>query len=312
MVSKIIITGAAGFIGFNLFKKIKEKYDILGIDNFNDYYDQNLKNDRVFHYKLNVQYCDITDKEQLNNIFSFFRPDLVIHLGAMVGPRHSVKNQLQYHRVNIDGTQNIIDVCEKYDVKKVVYASTSSVCSGVKELPWREDMLITYPSSPYGYTKFVNECQFKMSNLCNVGLRLFSVYGPWGRPDTALFNFTKKIVKDEIIEVFNYGNMKRDFTYIDDVVEGIKIIIENDYIRKDEIFNIGSGTQVNLIDFVNEIEKYLKKEAKIVKAPIQNGDTLETLSDISKLCSLGYQPKTNISDGICNFIDWYKWYYKIS
>lgn len=308
-MSRILITGAAGFIGAHLFKSLQDQgHTVYGIDNYNPYYSPDFKVDRVNSLKIDVRHNSISDIGRLNRTFMETNPDVVIHLAAMAGVRYSVENPRLYHNVNIEGTQNVIDLCHTYEVKKVIYASTSSVYGGVKELPWREDMSLNHQISPYAYTKWVNECQFKMSGLNNIGLRFFTVYGPWGRPDMALFNFTRDILKDNTIHLYNNGQMKRDFTYIDDVISGIEIVLEED-IQSNEIFNIGNTTQVDLVDFVKEIEESLGKKASIEYAPLQKGDCVETWSDVSKLKALGYNPRVDIKEGVKNFVDWYKEYH---
>lgn len=308
-MNRILITGAAGFIGAHLFKSLKSQgYDVYGIDNLNAYYDPDFKVDRINAFDIDVRYCDITDVEKISRVFLEIKPDIVIHLAAMAGVRYSVESPRIYHKVNIEGTQNIIDMCRSYKVKKVIYASTSSVCGGVEELPWREDMSLNHQISPYAYTKWVNECQFKMSGLNNVGLRFFTVYGPWGRPDMALFNFTRDILEDNTISLYNNGQMKRDFTYIDDIIDGVEIVLKADT-DTNEIYNIGNTTQVDLHDFVKAIEKNLNKKAVIEYLPLQKGDCVETWSDVTKLSNLGYNPKIGIEEGVKNFVDWYREYH---
>lgn len=308
---RVFVTGAAGFIGSHLCKTlVASGYDVIGVDDFNTYYDVQLKRDRVFKFGLDVRYVDINDCPSLMKVLKEFVPDVVVHLAAMAGVRYSVSNPKIYHRVNIDGTQSVIDACLECGVEKVVYASTSSVCAGIKELPWREDSPILHQISPYGYTKYVNECQFKMSSLNNVGLRFFTVYGPWGRPDMALFNFTRDILSGREIELYNYGDMKRDFTYIDDIVNGVKIVLEND-IETNEIFNIGNTRQVSLQEFVSAIEVATQREARVKYVKLQKGDCLETLSDVSKLMKYGYRPVVGIEDGVRSFVDWYIQYHRV-
>lgn len=307
-MKRVIVTGAAGFIGSHLSHCLSSNgYDVFGLDNFNEYYSPDLKRDRIKHFGLNVTTLDINDEASLSSFIKNTRPDIVVHLAAMAGVRYSVKNPKIYCTVNIDGTQNIIDACKEHGVEKVVYASTSSVCAGNKELPWKEDVPVLHQISPYGYTKFVNECQFKTSGLNNVGLRFFTVYGPWGRPDMALFNFTKNILGGEAIELYNYGKMKRDFTYIDDIVKGIKIVVESG-IHSNEIFNIGNTKQVTLHQFVEAIETATNKKAIIEYVEQQEGDCLETLSDVTKLMRYGYKPTTDIREGVASFVEWYKSY----
>jgi UDP-glucuronate 4-epimerase len=311
-MKRVLVTGAAGFIGASLSARLRDcGYEIIGIDNYCDYYPATLKVDRVKHLHLPPVYLvDIIHKEALSRFIKSAKPDIVVHLAAMAGVRYSMKNPSIYHKVNIDGTQNVIDACKENGIEKVVYASTSSVCAGIEQLPWREDEPVLHQISPYGYTKFVNECQFKMSGLNNIGLRFFTVYGPWGRPDMALYDFTKNILNREKIKLYNYGNMKRDFTYIDDIVKGVQIVMENDSIPSNEIFNIGNTQQVTLKRFVEAIETATGKKADIEYIEHQAGDCLETQSDVSKLVKYGYEPSVDIEEGVASFVDWYTSYHK--
>lgn len=308
---RYIITGAAGFIGSTLAKQLQaDGHEVIGIDNYNTYYDPKLKYDRVFHHKLNVIKMDVggISKWQLME----WAPDVVIHLAARAGVRDSLDNPELYHKDNIDATQQLIRACEGAGIKKVVYASTSCVMANNKIVPWVESETPSHMLNPYGYTKFVNECQFRISNIpTTVGLRFFTVYGPWGRPDMALFGFTRDIINRKAITVFNYGDMKRDFTYVDDIVAGIRIVADAD-IQGHEIFNIGNGKQVQLMDFVNLIEKNVGVQAVVKKAPKHPADSQETWSDTTKLQQLGYKPSIDIEEGVSKFVHWYKTYYGIN
>jgi UDP-glucuronate 4-epimerase len=312
--NRILVTGGAGFIGSQLIARLNAKgYEAMGIDNFNSHlYDASFKHDRVKALKIPVTHCDFAsgDIRYLLKIVRDFAPDQIIHLGAMAGVRDSFGKESEYHRNNIDGTQRIIELLQTYLPEcRVIYASTSSVYSSTKELPWKEDNVQAHQLNAYSYSKYANECMFKISGLNNVGLRFFTVYGPWGRPDMALFDFTKKILAGERITVYNYGNMKRDFTYVDDILDGIEIVIENDEIESGEIFNIGNGKQVGLIDFINEIVKCTgKKSLQDLRAP-HPADALETWSDTTKLAKLGYAPKVDVKEGVAKFYDWYMEYY---
>ena len=315
---KYYITGINGFIGFTLAKKLSELgHDVTGIDNLNHYYDVSLKiaRNRILQsdYKVRSYYGNILSNSDLDHTFSKEKPDVVIHLAAYAGIRNSLENPNLYINNNIYGTQNLINVCEKYGVEKVLYASTSSVMANNNIWPWNEQERLGDMLSPYAYTKQSNEHQFKISKIKNtMGLRFFTVYGPWGRPDMALFTFANKIVAGEPIDVYNYGNMKRDFTYVDDIVQGIFGLLEQ-IPKGDEIFNIGYGKQVGLIEFITEIEKNLGRIAEKNMLPMHPADSKETWSDTSKLYNLtGYNPKTNVVDGVKEFIDWYKSYYKVN
>jgi UDP-glucuronate 4-epimerase len=305
---RILITGAAGFIGSHLADSLLDDgFEVFGLDNFNDYYDQSLKYDRVEYFGHEVMRCDLKDFDALDIAFNKIQPDIVIHLAARAGVRDSVGNEQLYHQDNIIATQNLIQVCKMYNVLKVVYASTSSVYGGtpIPETGWTEDEVTGHQLNPYAYTKYCNECQFKISGLNNVGLRFFTVYGPWGRPDMALYQFTDKMCHDQPIKAFNYGKMKRDFTYIGDIIEGIKIALFAD-LESGEIFNIGRGKQVELMHFIENIGKEVGKEPEIILAPRHPADTLETWSDTTKLRELGYKPKVNIEQGVQAFVRWFK------
>lgn len=310
---KVLITGAAGFIGSHLADSLLEDgFEVVGIDNYNNYYDPQLKVDRVEYFGHQVIRCDLKDFDQLDAVFNKEMPDIVMHLAARAGVRDSVGNEQLYHNDNIIATQNLIQVCKMYDVPKVVYASTSSVYGGtpIPETGWVENEVTGHQLNPYAYTKYCNECQFKISGLNNVGLRFFTVYGPWGRPDMALYQFTDKIMHGYPIEAFNYGNMKRDFTYIGDIIEGIKIALFSD-VDSNEIYNIGRGKQVDLMHFIRCISNELGTEADVVLAPRHPADTLETWSNTKKLRELGYKPKVNIEVGVNAFVRWFKEYYGV-
>lgn len=308
----VFITGISGFIGFHTALRFAaEGHDVFGVDNFNDYYDVTLKETRTRILRKNgisVYNCDIRSKSFPYHIKNS-DTDLVIHLAASAGVRYSMDHPQEYIDNNITGTQHVIKACEDYNVENVIYASTSCTMHG-NPLPWREDEKLGPQLSPYGYSKATNEHQFNISKIPNtIGLRFFTVYGPWGRPDMALFSFTKDILDGKSIELYNYGDMKRDFTYIDDIVEGIFLVSQN--ITTRDIYNIGRGKQVRLFDFVSEIEDNLGIIADKRMAPLHPADAKETWSDTTKLQRLGYEPKTLIKEGVKNFIDWYKEYYKI-
>ena len=315
---KYYITGINGFIGFTLAKKLSELgHEATGIDNMNHYYDVSLKIARnrilVKEHGIRSNYGSLLSNGDLNHTLSKEKPDVVIHLAAYAGIRNSIENPNQYITNNITGTQNLINACEKYGIENVLYASTSSVMADNKIWPWNEQERLGEMLSPYAYTKQSNEHQFKISKIKNtMGLRFFTVYGPWGRPDMALFTFANKIVAGEPIDVYNYGNMKRDFTYVDDIVQGIFGLLDQ-IPEGDEIFNIGYGKQVGLMEFITEIEKNLGRTAEKNMLPMHPADSKETWSDTSKLYNLtGYNPKTSVADGVKEFIDWYKSYYRIN
>jgi UDP-glucuronate 4-epimerase len=318
-MSKIMITGGAGFIAFHLASSLKAKgHDVFGFDNYNDYYDPSLKRARVDElgkHDIPVYTVDLCSKSDLNELVKKEKPDVVMHLAAHAGVRHSMENPGVYIENNIVGTQNLIEACEEHGVSKLVYASTSCVMAG-NQLPWKEDEPTGHQLNPYGYSKRTNECQFKVSKIEHVvGLRFFTVYGPWGRPDMALFTFTKNILDSKPIDVYNYGDMKRDFTYVDDIVQGIEIVINRTLtIDKpiNEIYNIGYGQQVNLMDFIHEIEKNFGHVAEKNFLPIHPADTQETWSDTTKLQQLGYKPTTPMTLGVEKFSAWYKHFYGVN
>jgi len=314
---KILITGAAGFIGSQLMNRLRSKgATVLGIDNYNDHlYDPQLKVDRTQHFELDIKVCDLRDYNATKAIFDAFQPEQVIHLAAHANVRDSFGKERDYHSNNIDGTQNLIEICKGRDVR-VIYATTSSVYGDtpVPENGWTEDLVTAKQRNAYAYTKYINEIQFAISGVQNVGLRFFTVYGPWGRPDMALFQFTKKMLANERIDVYNYGDMKRDFTYVEDILDGVEIILQDSSIESNEIFNIGRGQQVELMDFVKAIEKNAcdtccGEEANINLAPRHPADTLETWSNTEKLQALGYSPKMDIQEGVDNFYKWYVEYH---
>jgi len=318
-MAKIAITGMAGFIGFHLAQKLhSEGHQVIGFDNYNNYYNPELKKDRqhtlVERTGIVVENGDLRDAQFMNDWIRFKRPDVVMHLAAYAGVRHSMDDPGTYIENNIVGTHNLIEACTQHGVSKVVYASTSCVMAG-NPMPWNEDEKLGYSKNPYGYSKATNEAQFVASKVSStIGLRFFTVYGPWGRPDMALFDFSNNIVAGKPIKLFNHGDMVRDFTYVDDIVQGINIVIDR-IIAEDninEIYNIGYGEQVQLIDFVDHIEKNLGREAIRELAPMHPADTRETWSDTTKLQALGYKPTTNIADGVAKFIEWYKEYYNVN
>jgi UDP-glucuronate 4-epimerase len=317
-MTKILITGIAGFIGFHLARAlVKTGVKVVGVDNFNNYYDVDLKKHRAkLLKKLDV---DIEKLDIVTNRFSDYvyiqKPDVIIHLAASVGVRHSYDHAQDYIINNILGTQSVIQTAENNKINKVIYASTSCVMAG-NPLPWQEDVPTGHQLNAYGYTKRTNECQFMTSRIANtIGLRFFTVYGPYGRPDMALFQFANAAVNNKPIDVFNNGDMKRDFTYVDDIVAGIQIIL-NRILKLDnpehEIYNIGRGQQVNLMDFIAEIEKNFDKKLEKNFLPRHPADTLETWSDTSKIQALGWKPTTSIPEGVANFAQWYKYYYGVN
>ena len=339
---KILVSGAAGFIGFNLCKKLlDEGHTVIGFDNLNDYYDVNLKKARLnelfkLKEKIKSDFYFIKGSleclKTLENTFKEYQPNCVINLAAQAGVRYSLINPFSYIQSNIVGFQNIIELSKNFRVDNFLYASSSSVYGGNINMPFKESTEVDHPISLYAATKRSNELvahtYSNLFNLSTTGMRFFTVYGPWGRPDMALFLFTKAIINNETIEVFNNGQMLRDFTYIDDVVESIYRLISkpakkiNDFDKSISdpskswcpfrIFNIGNSKATPLMEYISEIEKCLNKKAKIQFMPMQLGDVKATSSDIGLLEEwIDFKPSISIKDGVKNFINWYKDFYKI-
>jgi UDP-glucuronate 4-epimerase len=314
---KILITGGAGFIGSHLAKKLIERGDkVVLIDNFDDYYNPKLKYDRVKNLlkglKFKLYKGDIRNYKLLQKIFANEKIDKMIHLAAMAGVRSSLENPFLYEDVNVRGTINLLELAVKHKIKNFVFASSSSVYGNNKKTPFSENDPVDRPISPYAATK--KSCELTAHIYSHIyglnvtALRYFTVYGPWGRPDMAYFKFADLIFKGKPIEVYNYGKMLRDFTYIDDVVSGtIKVL---DRIARYEIINIGADKPEKLSYFIKVLEKNLGKSAKKKYLPMQPGDVYQTVADVRKLRRLGWKPTTKIEEGLKKFVEWYKWYYK--
>jgi len=331
----ILVTGAAGFIGFHLAKKLLDAgHDVLGYDNVNDYYDPKLKEARLAVLndcgKFTFYRKDLMDEQALAKVFGDHNPRLVVHLAAQAGVRYSLINPKAYIESNSVGFFNILEACRHNDVEHLVYASSSSVYGLNEKMPFSTRHNVDHPISLYGATKRSNELMAHtyshLYNLSTTGLRFFTVYGPWGRPDMALFLFTKAILAGEPINVYNNGEMKRDFTYIDDIVSGVLSLLESPPGAIDhwngqltdpssskapfKLYNIGNNNPVNLMDFINEIENQLGKKAEINYRPLQPGDVVASHADVSGLVGdFDYKPDTDIKAGIGKFIDWYLDYY---
>ena len=334
--NKIIVTGSAGFIGFSVAKELlARENEVIGIDNLNDYYDPKLKNSRLEILKTFSNYqhykADLTNQKILYDIFKNHEPEKVINLAAQAGVRYSIENPLAYIHTNILGFANILENCKIFNVAHLVYASTSSVYGANTLMPFSENDSANHPLSVYAASKKSNELMAHtysyLHKLPTTGLRFFTVYGPWGRPDMALFKFTKAILEGKTIEVFNYGKHSRDFTYIADIVEGVIKILDNpskknsnwDSDKPDpassmspwSIYNIGNNRPVQLMEYINALEKTLGKKANIKFLPLQPGDVPNTFANVNNLISkINYKPSTAISKGISNFVSWYKQYYK--
>ena len=315
---KILVTGGAGFIGSNLAKKLMDRGDkVVIIDNFNDYYDPKLKRDRVKAilkgYDFKLYKGDIRDKKLTEKIFATEKIDKVVHLAAMAGVRYSLKRPDLYYDVNVMGTQNLLDLAVKYKIKNFVYASSSSVYGNNTKVPFAETDNVDAQISPYAASKKANELQAHVYShiykLPTTGLRFFTVYGPWGRPDMALFLFTDAIINNRPIEVFNRGNMTRNFTYVDDIVSGVITVLDANLAC--EVVNIGGDREEKLTRFIEVIEENIGKKAKKIMKPMQPGDVPATVANIKKLRKLGWKPTTRIEKGIANFVEWYKEYYNV-
>jgi UDP-glucuronate 4-epimerase len=333
---KILVTGAAGFIGMHLsIRLLKLGHDVVGLDNMNDYYDVSLKEDRIKEiYKLNLKFLfvnqDLVENISLNKLFKSFKFDFVVNLAAQAGVRYSIENPDLYLKSNVIGFFNILEVCRHYPVKHMVFASSSSVYGQSGDFPFSEESDTNKPVSFYGATKKSNEIMaHSYSSLYKMkitGLRFFTVYGPWGRPDMAPFIFTKAIKEEKKIKLFNKGEMKRDFTFIDDVVFGIEKIMfklteADNYLelmnRNLEqkaniftIFNIGNSDPIDLNSFILKLEQNLEKESIKEYLPMQMGDVVNTFSDVTKIKDwIDFVPHTNIDEGLKKFVYWYNQYY---
>ena len=334
---RILVTGAAGFIGFHTAQRLLERGDhVVGLDNLNTYYDPALKQARVAlleqHRQFGFVKADLADTAAMNDVFSRGRFDAIVHLGAQAGVRYSVENPRAYIDSNVVGFMNILEGARHHNAGHLVFASTSSVYGLNSRMPFREDQNTDHPISLYAATKKANEAMaHSYAHLFSVpctGLRFFTVYGPWGRPDMALFKFTKGILAGEAIPVFNEGKMVRDFTYVDDIVEGVVRITDRPPSRNAEwdanaspgatssapwrIFNIGNHQRVELMTYIRALESALGKEAKLELLPMQPGDVAATEADTSALAqATGFSPATPVEEGIRRFVAWYREHYKV-
>ncbi len=320
----ILVTGIAGFIGYHIAKSLLEKGEkVIGIDNISSYYDVNLKKDRLKHLEkfnnLKFYNIDISNLDSLDKVFDNNSINKICHLAAQAGVRYSLKAPLEYISSNIVGHVNILECCKKYKVSHFIYASSSSVYGGNSKVPFSIKDRVDNPVSLYAATKrsdeLISHTYQHLYEINTIGLRFFTVYGPWGRPDMATWIFTKKIINGEPIEVYNNGDMERDFTYIDDIVKGTLNIIdscEKKIFKESKIYNIGNNNPENLLDFISVIENYLEKKAIKVLKPIQPGDVVKTYADIKEIQDdFDFSPATSINDGLPKFIDWYREYYKV-
>ena len=339
---KVLVTGAAGFIGYHLTLALLKRGDsVYGFDNINDYYDVSLKKARIkeiqnysnkYNKKFFLQVASIENRDELNKAFQDFQPEVVVNLAAQAGVRYSIINPEAYIKSNIEGFLNILECSRNNKISHLVYASSSSVYGGNKQMPFSEDYSVDHPVSLYAVTKKSNELMaHSYSHLYEIpstGLRFFTVYGPWGRPDMALFLFTDAILRNKPIKIFNNGNMVRDFTYVEDIIQSLLRIIDKkatgdkefDYFNPNpstswaphKIFNIGNSSPVPLMEYICAIEKELKITAKKEYLPMQQGDVIATSADTRKLEQwIKFKPKTKIQDGVRSFIKWYRKFYKM-
>ena len=332
---KILVTGSAGFIGSALTLRLLDRGDnVIGIDDHNNYYDPTLKEDRLLRHIDNPSYIhirlNISNREKLEDCFSKYQPDRVVNLAAQAGVRYSIENPSAYIDSNIVGFGNILECCRHYNINHLVYASSSSVYGANTHMPFSVHNNVDHPLSLYAASKKSNELMAHtyshLYDLPTTGLRFFTVYGPWGRPDMALFLFTKKILEGKPIDVFNFGNHRRDFTFIDDIVEGIIRTIDKPAISNPawsgenpdpgtsiapwRVYNIGNNRPVELADYIDVLEKCLGKKAKKNLLPLQPGDVPDTFADVEDLIKdTGYKPTTTIDEGIQRFVQWYLEYY---
>ncbi|MEX9251092.1 NAD-dependent epimerase [Pseudenterobacter timonensis] len=333
---KFLVTGAAGFIGSHVSKRLLDAgHQVVGIDNLNDYYDVSLKQarlDRLADERFTFRQLDLADREGMATLFAEEQFDRVIHLAAQAGVRYSLENPHAYADANLVGHLNVLEGCRHNKVQHLLYASSSSVYGLNRKMPFSTDDSVDHPVSLYAATKKANELMSHtyshLYGLPTTGLRFFTVYGPWGRPDMALFKFTKAMIEGKRIDVYNYGKMKRDFTYIDDIAEAI-IRLQNVIPQADaswtvedgspatssapyRVYNIGNSSPVELMDYITALEEALGIEAEKNMMPIQPGDVLETSADTQALYEvIGFKPQTSVKEGVKNFVEWYREFYKV-
>ena len=333
---KYLVTGAAGFIGFHVSKRLLDAgHQVVGMDNLNDYYDVSLKQARLallVHPGFHFHMLDLADRESMAALFAEERFDRVIHLAAQAGVRYSIDNPHAYADSNLTGFLNVLEGCRHNQIQHLLYASSSSVYGLNRKMPFATDDSVDHPVSLYAATKKANELMAHtyshLYGLPTTGLRFFTVYGPWGRPDMALFKFTKAMLEGKSIDVYNFGKMKRDFTYIDDIAEAIvrlqDIIPQTDAqwtvetgtpatsIAPYRVYNIGNSAPVELMDYIKALEEALGIEATKNMLPLQPGDVLETSADTQALYDvIGFKPETTVKDGVKNFVDWYRDFYAV-
>lgn len=334
---KVLVTGAAGFIGSALSQRLLERGDtVIGFDNHNDYYDPSIKDARVSRNLKHSNYvhvrADLADKASVDSCFTEYRPSRVVNLAAQAGVRYSIDNPLVYAQSNITGFLHVLEACRHGEVEHLVYASSSSVYGANTSMPFSVHDNVDHPLSLYAASKKANElmahCYSHLYRLPTTGLRFFTVYGPWGRPDMALFKFTQAIVEGRPIQVFNHGQHRRDFTYIDDIVEGIVRVLDSPARPNEDwdgaspdpgtsaapwrVYNIGNSSPVHLMDYINALEVALGKKADIEYLPLQPGDVPDTYADVTDLAhDFGYRPTTTVAEGVASFVHWYLDYFGV-
>jgi UDP-glucuronate 4-epimerase len=317
----ILVTGGAGFIGSAISKSLMDRGDTpIIVDNFNDYYDPKLKRNRIsvflrgYEERFRLHEGDIRDKAFLDNVFETEKPEKIVHLAAMAGVRYSLERPELYADVNVMGTLNILECARKYGTRHLVYASSSSVYGQNAKVPFSESDPVEHPVSVYAATKKATELLADVYGhvygLKTTGLRFFTVYGPWGRPDMGVFKFVANIVEGKPIDLFNGGDMRRNFTYIDDIVSGTITTLDAD-LPPGSVMNIGGDRDEALMEYIAAVEKHAGKKAETRMLPMQQGDVTRTVADISKLRGLGWKPTTRIDDGIAKFVAWYREYYSV-
>ncbi|MGV0978584.1 NAD-dependent epimerase/dehydratase family protein [Empedobacter falsenii] len=333
----VFITGVAGFIGYHLAEKLIEKnIKVVGIDNINDYYTVQLKYDRLKELGINQEFAsnfgqkvlsskyeekmifyrmNLEDKESLAQLFKEYSFDAVVNMAAQAGVRYSIENPDAYGQSNLVGFLNILECCRNYNVKKLLYASSSSIYGNSSDVPFSTNQNVDHPISLYAATKKANELMAHayshLYNFQTIGLRFFTVYGPWGRPDMAMFLFTDAILNHQPLKVFNHGDLSRDFTYIDDIIQGIdKILEDKNTNEKYQLYNIGNSKPVQLMDFIKEVELSTGEKAILEMYPMQAGDVNQTWADVQELKDkFGYNPNYPVDKGVYNFVQWYRKYY---
>lgn len=335
---KILLTGSAGFIGSHTAQRLLERGDeVIGLDNLNDYYDPALKKARLARLEAQPGYrhlhADLADRSAIEAAFATHRPQRVVHLAAQAGVRYAAQNPHIYVASNLDGFLHVLEGCRQHGIEHLVFASTSSVYGANRAMPFHEHQSCEHPLTLYAATKKANELMAHsyahLYRIPSTGLRFFTVYGPWGRPDMALFLFTRAILADEPIQVFNHGHHKRSFTYVDDIVEGIVRILDrppsaapdwnasapdpaSSGVAPYRIYNIGNEAPVELLRYIEVLEHCLGRKARMQLLPLQAGDVPDTEADVSALFeTIGYRPRVSVEEGVARFVDWYRAYYRV-